>query len=47
MEQFKINDSPITYYVSGREHDEWVLFLHTAFVYHQMFRTQIEYFSDK
>lgn len=47
MKQFKTDNSPITYYVSGREHDEWVLFLHAAFVDHNMFRAQIEYFINK
>lgn len=47
MEQFKIDNSPITYYISGRKCDEWVLFLHAAFVDHRMFRTQIEYFGNK
>lgn len=47
MKQFKLDDSPITYYVSGKEHNEWVLFLHAAFVDHKMFKTQIEYFANK
>ncbi len=47
MKQFQLDDSPIAYYVSGRKQDTWVLFLHAAFVDHQMFRTQIEYFSSK
>ncbi|MBD5445026.1 MAG: alpha/beta hydrolase [Lachnospiraceae bacterium] len=47
MQQFKLDDSPITYYISGREQGEWCLFLHAAFVDHNMFKTQIEYFADK
>lgn len=47
MEQFKLAHSPITYYVSGKEHREWVLFLHAAFTNHQMFQTQFEYFEAK
>ena len=47
MNQFKIDNSPITYYISGRARDEWVLFLHAAFVNHKMFQTQIEYFRNK
>ncbi|MCM1542424.1 MAG: alpha/beta hydrolase [Blautia sp.] len=43
----KLKDSPITYYVSGTENEEWVLFLHAAFVSHEMFRVQTEYFKDK
>lgn len=47
MKQYKLENSPIVYYVSGTEHTEWVLFLHAAFVNHNMFRTQIAYFRDK
>ncbi len=47
MKQSRLDHSPVTYYVSGKEHDEWVLFLHAAFVDHTMFKAQIEYFSDK
>lgn len=47
MEQLKADNSPITYYISGREHDGWVLFLHAAFVDHNMFKAQIEYFKNK
>ncbi len=47
MKHFKLDHSPITYYVSGRNCDEWVLFLHAAFVNHNMFQTQMEYFSNK
>ncbi len=47
MKQFKLDNSPIAYYVSGTEHKEWILFLHAAFVNHNMFRTQVDYFRDK
>ncbi len=47
MKQFKLENSPIVYYVSRTGHAEWVLFLHAAFVNHNMFRTQTEYFRDK
>lgn len=47
MKQYKLENSPVVYYVSGTEHTEWVLFLHAAFVSHYMFRTQTEYFKDK
>ena len=47
MEQHKLNNSPIAYYVSGTEQKEWLLFLHAAFVDHNMFRAQTEYFRDK
>ncbi len=47
MMQFKLENSPIVYYISGREHKEWTLFLHAAFVDHNMFNSQLEYFGDK
>ena len=47
MMQFKLDNSPIVYYLSGTEHKEWILFLHAAFVNHKMFKTQIDYFKDK
>ena len=47
MKQCKLDNSPIVYYISGREKKEWVLFIHAAFVNHNMFRKQIEYFQDK
>ncbi len=47
MKQLQLENSPIVYYVSGTGHKEWILFLHAAFVDHNMFRTQIGYFQDK
>lgn len=47
MQQFRLEHSPITYYLSGREQREWVLFLHAAFVDHNMFREQISYFQKR
>jgi len=47
MKECKLKDSPIVYYVSEAEHTEWVLFLHAAFVNHNMFGAQIEYFKDE
>lgn len=47
MKEYKLKDSPIVYYISGREHKEWVLFLHAAFVDHAMFGEQIAYFRDR
>lgn len=46
MKQYKLENTPIVYYVSGTGHKEWVLFLHAAFVNHMMFRTQIDYFQN-
>ena len=47
MKQYKLDKSPIVYYISGRERAEWVLFIHAAFVNHNMFRSQIKYFKNK
>lgn len=47
MNQFKLDKTPIVYYISGREHAEWELFIHAAFVNHQMFQTQTDYFRIK
>lgn len=46
MKQFRLEQSPIVYYVAGTE-GEWVLFLHAAFVDHEMFCPQIQYFRKK
>lgn len=46
MKQMQAAHSPIVYYVEGTE-GEWVLFLHAAFVDHEMFRPQIQYFQEK
>lgn len=43
----KIENSPIIYYINSDKHSEWVLFLHAAFVNHNMFKSQVEYFKDK
>lgn len=47
MKQWKLENTPIVYYISGTEHKQWVVFLHAAFVDHNMFRQQIAYFQDK
>lgn len=47
MKQYKSEHSPIVYYISGKTHNEWVLFLHAAFVNHKMFQAQIDYFKNK
>ena len=47
MKQVKSEHSPIVYYVSRTGRPEWVLFLHAAFVDHNMFREQFEYFEGK
>lgn len=47
MKQCHLNESPIVYYTSNRNKKEWVLFIHAAFVNHNMFQKQIDYFQDK
>lgn len=47
MKQYHLEESPIVYYISSREKAEWILFLHAAFVNHNMFQTQIDYFQEK
>ena len=47
MKQQRLNNSPITYYISENGNIEWLLFLHAAFVDHNMFKSQTEYFRDK
>lgn len=47
MKEYRLDNSPIVYYVSRREKAQWILFLHAAFVNHNMFKAQIDYFKDK
>jgi len=43
----KLDSMPITYYVSGRTHAQWILFLHAAFADHTMFWRQVDYFQEQ
>lgn len=47
MKPIKLSHSPITYFISETKHTEWVLFIHAAFVNHNMFKTQFAYFQNK
>lgn len=47
MDARKLAGSPIAYYKVGTGHDEWVLFLHAAFVDHAMFRAQVEELQER
>ena len=47
MKQYYLDESPIVYYINRKEEAEWILFIHAAFVNHNMFLTQIDYFQDK
>lgn len=45
MKPIKLANSPITYFVSRTGQSEWILFIHAAFVNHNMFKAQFEYFE--
>lgn len=46
MEPITLANSPITYFVSRTGQAEWVLFIHAAFVNHNMFNAQFAYFKN-
>ncbi|MCI9589799.1 MAG: alpha/beta hydrolase [Lachnospiraceae bacterium] len=47
MKPIKSANSPITYFVSRTGQAQWILFIHAAFVNHNMFKTQFEYFENR
>lgn len=47
METLYLENSPIAYYIDDTANDDWVVFLHAAFVDRRMFEKQFEYFSGK
>lgn len=47
MKEYRLDNSPIVYYVSDNGHKSWVMFLHAAFADHRMFDTQIDSFGEK
>lgn len=47
MIEKRLDSSPIVYYTDGCDSSEWVLFLHAAFVNHEMFKKQFEYFKGR
>lgn len=47
MKHQRLNGSPVTYYIYENGNREWLLFIHAAFVDHNMFKSQTEYFRDK
>ncbi len=46
MKPIKLAHSPITYFISRTGQAEWILFIHAAFVNHNMFKAQFEYFEN-
>lgn len=47
MQEMKLENSPITYFIENSQQSDWVVFFHAAFVDHRMFNSQFEYFSGK
>lgn len=47
MKTFYLENSPIAYYIDDTANNEWLVFIHAAFVNHQMFEKQFSYFSGK
>lgn len=47
MKTLRLENSPITYYIDDTANNDWVVFVHAAFVDHRMFAKQFEYFSGK
>lgn len=42
-----LDNTPITYYIDDTTNNDWVVFIHAAFVDYRMFNHQIEYFKGK
>ncbi|MCM1388677.1 MAG: alpha/beta hydrolase [Bacillus sp. (in: Bacteria)] len=47
MKPFRLDNSPVVYYKLDEKCAEWLLFLHAAFVNHEMFQKQFDYFAGK
>ncbi len=47
MEKLYLDNSPIAYYIDDTANNEWIVFIHAAFVDHRMFEKQYEYFAGK
>lgn len=47
MKTLCLENTPITYYIDDSANNDWVVFLHAAFVDHRMFEKQFDYFSGK
>ena len=47
MQTLYLENSPIAYYIDDTASNEWIVFLHAAFVDHRMFEKQFSYFSGK
>lgn len=47
MELLYLENSPIAYYIDDAANNDWVVFIHAAFVDSEMYKRQFEYFSGK
>lgn len=47
MQHLRLENTPIAYHIEECECQEWIVFLHAAFVNSGMFKRQFEYFSGK
>ena len=47
MQTFRLENTPITYYIDDCSSKTWIVFFHAAFVDHRMFKKQFEYFKGK
>lgn len=47
MKEYRLENSPIVYYIDDTAGENWVVFVHAAFVDSRMFERQFEYFHGK
>ena len=47
MKFLHLANTPISYYIDDSANNDWVVFIHAAFIDHRMFEKQFEYFSGK
>ncbi len=47
MKELHLENTPIAYYIDNSANNDWVIFIHAAFVDHRMFEKQFEYFKGK
>jgi len=47
MQTFYLENSPVAYYIDDTANNEWIVFLHAAFVDSRMFKKQFDYFTGK
>ncbi len=47
MKNLYLENSPVAYYIDDTANNDWLVFIHAAFVDHRMFEKQFDYFSGK